>query len=140
MSTARVPSTAFTLIELLVVVAIIAILAGLTLSTLGYVNSKGAESRAQSEIAALSAALESYRVDLGAFPSNSETGLYRELTGRGTNISKIYVEPTASITTNVETGPFVDPWGNPYGYSNLGTHFELWSTAGGKDPTGWIRN
>ena len=36
------------LIELLVVVAIIAILAGLTLSTLGYVNRKGAESRARS--------------------------------------------------------------------------------------------
>ena len=132
---------AFTLIELLVVVAIIAILAALTLGTLGYVNSKGAESRAQSEIAALSAALESYRIDLGAFPSNNTTALYLELTGRGTvNSNKIYFEPTATITTNVESGPFIDPWGSPYGYSNIGTHFELWSTAGGKETAEWIRN
>lgn len=133
---------AFTLIELLVVVAIIAILAALTLATMGYVSSKGAESRAQSEVSALSAALESYRIDLGGFPSNSTaSNLYRELTGRGiVNSNKVYFDPTATITTNVESGPFIDPWGNAYGYSNQATHFELWSTAGGKDPAEWIRN
>jgi general secretion pathway protein G len=137
----RCRRSAFTLIELLVVIAIIAILAGLTLSTLGYVNTKGAESRAQSEIAALSAALESYKIDLGAFPSNNISVLYTELTGRGTvNSNKIYLEPSASITTNVESGPFIDPWGSPYGYSNIGTHFEMWSTAGGKETAEWIRN
>ena len=37
---------AFTLIELLVVISIIIILAGLILSTVGYVQKKGARSRA----------------------------------------------------------------------------------------------
>ena len=50
---------AFTIIELLVVISIIIILAGLILSTVGYVQKKGARSRAEAEIAAISAALES---------------------------------------------------------------------------------
>ena len=47
----------FTLIELIVTVTIIVILAGLVLSTVGYVQKKAARSRAETEIAALSAAL-----------------------------------------------------------------------------------
>jgi len=43
---------AFTLIELLVVIAIIIVLSGLILSTVGYVQKKGARSRAETEIAA----------------------------------------------------------------------------------------
>jgi prepilin-type N-terminal cleavage/methylation domain-containing protein len=134
---------AFTLIELLVVIAIIAILAGLALSTLGYVNKKGAESRAQSEVAALSAAIESYKLDFGAYPSNSAV-LYRELTASGgsgaVNTNKVYFEPQPGMTTNTATGPFVDPWGTTYGYSNFTTYFELWSTAGGANTNNWIRN
>jgi prepilin-type N-terminal cleavage/methylation domain-containing protein len=59
---------AFTLIELLVVIAIIIVLAGLVLSTVGYVQKKGARSRAETEIAAVSAACESYRADNGIYP------------------------------------------------------------------------
>src|SRR2546430_3271994 len=58
---------AFTLIELLVVISIIIILAGLILSTVGYVQKKGARSRAEAEIAAVSAALESYKADNGIY-------------------------------------------------------------------------
>ena len=43
---------AFTIVELLVAIAIIIILAGLILSTVGYVQKKGARSRAEAEIAA----------------------------------------------------------------------------------------
>jgi prepilin-type N-terminal cleavage/methylation domain-containing protein len=59
---------AFTLIELLVVMTIILILAGLILATSGYVQKKGARSRTETEIAALSAALESYKADNGVYP------------------------------------------------------------------------
>ena len=59
---------AFTIIELLIVIALIIILAGLILSTLGYVQNKGARSRAETEIAAISAALESYKADNGIYP------------------------------------------------------------------------
>jgi len=137
---------AFTLIELLVVIAIIAILAALTLSTLGYVNRKGAESRARAEVAALSAAIDSYKLDLGAYPA--QTNLYRELVGSGTlNSNKVYFEPTPNMVTNMATGPFMDPWGSQYQYltgaqatNNIG-FFDLWTSNNApKDPANWIRN
>src|SRR4051794_22940225 len=61
-------SRAFTLIELIVVIAIIIVLAGLILSTMGYVQKKGARARAETEIAAMSAACESYKADNGIYP------------------------------------------------------------------------
>src|SRR5436305_5912146 len=64
---------AFTLIELVVVVGLILVLTGLVLSTVGYARKKGARARAETEIAAMSAALESYKADNGVYPSNSVT-------------------------------------------------------------------
>ena len=66
-------TTAFTIIELLVVITIIIILAGLILSTVGYVQKKGARARAETEIAAISAACESYKADNGIYPQNGDT-------------------------------------------------------------------
>ena len=62
---------AFTIVELIVVISIIIILAGLILATTGYVEKKGARSRAESEIAALSAAMESYKADNGIYPRDA---------------------------------------------------------------------
>ena len=64
---------AFTVLELLIVVAIIIVLAGLILATSGYVQTKGKRSRAEAEIAAISAALENYKADNGIYPSNTAT-------------------------------------------------------------------
>src|SRR5207247_7175346 len=64
---------AFTLIELIVVVGIIIVLAGLVLSTAGYARKKGARARAETEIAAMSAACENYKADNGVYPSNTDT-------------------------------------------------------------------
>jgi prepilin-type N-terminal cleavage/methylation domain-containing protein len=58
----------FTLIELLIVMAIILVLAGLILATSNYVQKKGYRSRAEAEIAAISAALENYKADNGVYP------------------------------------------------------------------------
>jgi type II secretory pathway pseudopilin PulG len=66
-------TAAFTIIELLVVISIIIILAGLILSTVGYVQKKGARSRAEAEIAAISAALENYKADNGIYPNGADT-------------------------------------------------------------------
>jgi len=63
----------FTILELLVVLTIIIVLAGLILATSGYVQHKGARSRAEVEIAAISAALENYKADNGVYPSNDDT-------------------------------------------------------------------
>jgi type II secretory pathway pseudopilin PulG len=69
---------AFTLIELLVVIAVIIILAGLILSTADYAQKKGARARAETEIAAISAALESYKADNGIYPRDNATNQYTD--------------------------------------------------------------
>jgi type II secretory pathway pseudopilin PulG len=61
-------SGAFTVIELIVVVGVILILTGLVLSTAGYARKKGARARAETEIAAMSAACEGYKADNGVYP------------------------------------------------------------------------
>jgi type II secretory pathway pseudopilin PulG len=65
---------AFTLIELVVVIGIIIILAGLVLSTVGYARKKGARARAETEIVAMSAAIENYRADNAVYPNSAGTG------------------------------------------------------------------
>jgi prepilin-type N-terminal cleavage/methylation domain-containing protein len=72
----------FTLIELIVTVTIIVILAGLVLSTVGYVQKKAARSRAETELATLSAACENYKADNGIYPRNPDTdGLNAQIAG-----------------------------------------------------------
>jgi prepilin-type N-terminal cleavage/methylation domain-containing protein len=155
---------AFTLIELLVVVAIIAILAALALSTLGYVNKKGAESRARAEVAALATAIESYKMQFGSYPlmdaTNSTsmtnevttTNLYLALCPASTNtqnpLGRVFFEPSPGM---IASNPFrfVDPWGGDYLYRtntngnalfNVG-FFDVWTTTGSTTNTSsWIRN
>src|SRR5438270_2884731 len=84
---------AFTLIELLIVMAIIIVLAGLILATAGYVQKKGYRSRAEAEIAAISAALENYKADNGVYPSDSVTN---NLDVASTNLSD-YQPPSLKL-------------------------------------------
>jgi len=69
---------AFTLIELVVVLGLILVLTGLVLSTVGYVRKKGARARAETEIAALSAACESYKADNSVYPRDNTTNQYTD--------------------------------------------------------------
>lgn len=85
----------FTLVELLTVMVIIGILAGLVLGTAGYVRRKGAVSRAEAEIAALSAACESYKADNGIYPS--ATGTTDQIYSAG---SSVHSNPNASTYKN----------------------------------------
>jgi type II secretory pathway pseudopilin PulG len=62
------------LIELILVVGIIMVLAGLVLTTVGYARKKGALARAETEIAALSAACENYKADNAVYPNSTGTG------------------------------------------------------------------
>src|SRR6266403_5106021 len=73
MAKRRSIQSAFTIVELLIVTAIILVLAGLILATSGYVQRKGARSRAEAEIAAMSAALENYKADNGIYPTSNDT-------------------------------------------------------------------
>ncbi len=153
----------FTLIELLVVITVIAILAGLVLQTAGYAQKKGARSRAEAEIAALSAALESYKADNGDYPEGTN-GNPNTKTSTGTDNAflraalapdsrKVYVEFTkgmaGSNTYSTATNQAVlDPFGEGYGYYytnknsiKSGTNFfDLWSRAGTTNTNQWIKN
>lgn len=68
--------------ELLVVMTIILVLAGLILATSGYVQNKGKRSRAETEIAALSTALENYKADNGSYPIDAANGTTNTLDAR----------------------------------------------------------
>jgi type II secretory pathway pseudopilin PulG len=72
---------AFTLIELVLVVGIIIVLSGLVLSTVGYARKKGARARAETEIAAMSAACENYKADNGVYPISTDTSGLDPTTG-----------------------------------------------------------
>jgi type II secretory pathway pseudopilin PulG len=132
------------LIELLVVITIIGILAGLTLAAMGGIQQRGARAKAESEIQALSAAIEEYRRDFGSFPPTPSNTLYAELTtdGATTNTTKVYFEPPPGIVgTNGTTKFFQDPWGAAYRYTtNAAGFFEILSTAGGTNSNQFIRN
>jgi type II secretory pathway pseudopilin PulG len=161
-------SAAFTLIELIVVTAVIIILTGLVLSTVGYVQKKGTRSRAETEIAAMSAALENYKSDNAVYPSYSGAAgahaLYQGLSGDGNDAiggttpstgtpgssGKSYMTFKPSMLSpnppNATTR-VIDPFGNDYNYLAPGTNntstFDLWSRAYANPPTDqlqWIKN
>jgi type II secretory pathway pseudopilin PulG len=159
---------AFTLIELILVVGIIIVLAGLVLSTVGYARKKGARARAETEIAAMSAALENYKADNAVYPAYSGAAeahaLYQGLSGDGndaiggttastgipgsTGKSYMTLKPNMlSPNPPDATTRVIDPFSNDYNYvapgiNNVGT-FDLWSTANANPPTDqnqWIKN
>ncbi|MGC1321793.1 MAG: type II secretion system protein GspG [Candidatus Udaeobacter sp.] len=152
---------AFTLIELIVVVGIIIVLAGLVLSTVGYARKKAARARAETEIAAMSAALENYKADNGIYPreasstdmldarlSGNPSGyqtaslyLYKQLsgdfaanrtpTGKGYMVFKPNMLFPADQTQNVLY--IQDPFSNSYGYSTIQAATQ--DTTKGYNPT-----
>jgi type II secretory pathway pseudopilin PulG len=73
---------AFTLIELVLVVGIITVLGALVLSTVGYARKKGARARAETEMAAIAAAVENYKADNGIYPRSSTTDTFTAVTNR----------------------------------------------------------
>src|SRR5438270_8289517 len=153
-------SAAFTLIELIVVTTVIIILTGLVLSTVGYVQKKGARARAETEIAAMSAACESYKADNGIYPTDASTTeqlnsttsfnptnyqsaslyLYKKLSGDTTGnrqpSSKSYMafKPNMLLPAPPSTDTVIaiaDPFGNSYGYSTMMAA----TGSGGYNPT-----
>jgi len=139
---------AFTLIELIIVIAIIIVLAGLILSTVGYVQKKGPRSHTETEIAAMSAILHRYEADKRIFPRNSATDnldarasgdpttyqaaslyLYDSLFG-ATNGSRtpnsgarsyfVFKPNMLSPADQTQNVQYIrDPFGNSYGYSTI---------------------
>lgn len=94
---ARPSDSGFTVLELLIVMGIIAVLAALVFAAAGYVMTKGKRSRAEAEIAAMSAALESYKADNGIYPRSSATDSLNAKTNGLSQSSTSAIYATASL-------------------------------------------
>jgi len=149
----------FTLVELLVVITVIAILAGLVLGVAGQIQNKSARSRAETEITAISNALENYKAEYGFYPSNSMSGLqgaqvlYQSLCTTNTAMNpsgRIFFTFPKAMAESAGGGTptaILDPLSNAYEYrsgnaaSNNGPDsFDLWSTLGSTSSNGWAKN
>ena len=133
----------FTLIELLAVVMVIALLTGLIIGVASYVKKSVATSSTKAQIAAISAALESYKSDWGYYPRTtsariSASGyweatnnwiLYRALSGvcgtkKYINFLPSQLQLNTSAISNYVTGVvspggltnICDYWGKPLNY------------------------
>ena len=114
----------FTLLELLVVLVIIGLLASYVgpkyFSQLG----KSEVTVAQAQMAGFSRALDTFRVDVGRYPTTEE------------GLRSLLVKPVGSERWN---GPYLqsevplDPWGKPYVYRNPGPKGDYELVSYGRD-------
>ena len=132
-------ASGFTLLELLIALLIVGLLVGVVAQNLFGNVSKAERTAAKQQIDALSKALDTYRLDMGSFPT-TEQGL-----------AALNKAPAGSARWK---GPYLkkdvplDPWNNPYQYKAPGQNsqpYEIRSLgrdgrAGGKDEDEDISN
>ncbi|MEW6593730.1 MAG: type II secretion system major pseudopilin GspG [Thermodesulfobacteriota bacterium] len=115
LSTRRLGEQGFSLIELLVVMVILGLIASLVGPRLFGKLGGARQDTAKTQIEMLVAALDSYRLDIGHYPSEQE------------GLGALLQNPGA----NKWDGPYLkkevplDPWGQPYHYQNPGQHGEI---------------
>jgi general secretion pathway protein G len=128
----------FTLLELLVVMVIIGLLAGYVGPKYFAQIGKSETKTAKAQIEALSRALDTYRLDIGHYPS-TEQGL-----------AALNRQPDAEAKWQ---GPYLakgvpaDPWGRAYQYRYPGEHgdYDVWTlgsdgAVGGQDADSDVGN
>jgi len=117
------PRAGFSLVELLVVVAVVGILAAITLSIAGGARERAARERASAELAIIATALEQYRTVHGAYPqiTGEGTRLLEALTGRltpnGASDDRPPFLTLDGLTLDDAGTQLVDPWDQPYFYT-----------------------
>jgi general secretion pathway protein G len=120
-----IASRGFTLLEILVVLAIIGIILGLVGPRLfGVLDSKAPEI-ANTQVKLLRGAIETFRLDVGRYPTTQE------------GLNALVAKPSDPAIGTRWRGPYtseptlpVDPWKNPYQYSVPGANgqpFSLYS-------------
>ena len=127
-------SAGFTLLEVLVVLVIIGMIAGLVGPRLFTRVDVSRAQTADTQIQMLRGALETYRLDMGRFPS-TEQGL-----------NALYYPPSDERARTAWKGPYLDepppadPWNMPYQYrresSEHGLPFVLYSLGADGEPGG----
>lgn len=114
----------FTLLELLVVVVIIGLLASYVGPKYFAQIGKSESAVAKAQITAFEKALDTYRIDLGRFPTTEE------------GLAALLENPAANTKWN---GPYLkksiplDPWGRKYHYQSPAKDKEIEITSYGKD-------
>jgi len=120
----RDTTAGFTLIELLIVMVIIGLLAAFVAPRFFGQEKKAKQKAAKGQIALLESALDTYRLDLGTYPT-TEQGL-QALREKPAGLDKW-------------DGPYLrkelplDPWGNPYVYESPSEHGDYGIISYGAD-------
>lgn len=118
------PGQGFTLLELLIVIVIIGLLAAYVGPRYFAQLGKSERTIAKAQIESLEKALDTYRLDLGRYPSTEE------------GLTALITKPTNMPQWN---GPYLkknlplDPWGHPYQYRSPGPHSDIELLSFGKD-------
>jgi general secretion pathway protein G len=123
----------FTLIELLVVVVIIGLLAGLVAPRYFGQVGKSNVNIARAQIDSLGKALDTYRLDIGAYPTTDQ------------GLQALITKPDG---VDRWSGPYLqkqvppDPWSRPYRYKSPGDHgdYDLYSYGADGQPGGTGEN
>jgi general secretion pathway protein G len=111
----------FTLIELMVVMIILGLLAALVAPKMFGRVGQAKQKAAAAQIELFGTALDSFRLDVGRYPTTSE------------GLEALIVRPSGVESWN---GPYLkkqeiplDPWGHPYHYESPGSHgdYDLYS-------------
>ena len=103
----------FTLIELIIVATIIVLLAGLVLPQYIRQGEKATAKAAKAQIESLGTALDTFRLDVGRYPTTQE------------GLQALNQKP---LGVDRWDGPYLkkdvplDPWGKPYVYKSPGDH------------------
>lgn len=114
----------FTLLELLIVMVIIGLLASYVGPKYFAQLGKSERTVAKAQIEALEKALDTYRLDVGRYPSSEE------------GLNALARKPGSVTGWN---GPYLkkdvpmDPWGHPYQFRSPGANAEIELTSYGKD-------
>jgi len=114
----------FTLLEMLVVLVIIGLLAGLVGPKLFSRVDNSKVQTAQTQVKMLKGTLETFRLDLGRFPTAEEGLALLNTPPADTNLNSKWRGPY------LDEGLPLDPWGAPYQYSIPGANnqpFALYS-------------
>jgi len=117
-SSFRNARSAFTLLEILVVLAIIGMLVGLAVTSLGNAFENAKKDVAKTFVSTqMQTALGVYRIDMGDYPSTAE------------GLQALMSPPASNPNVNLWRGPYIqgnalplDPWKRPYMYQYPGTH------------------
>lgn len=119
----RLGSRGFTLIELMVVIVILAAIAGIVGPRLFKNVGKAKASTAKTQMAQIEAALDSFRLDVGRYPTTSE------------GLASLEKSPGVQGWD----GPYLkkavpqDPWKRPYVYASPGQHGDYDISSYGMD-------